>query len=98
MAADSNAHLALGFGAMANPSAEAEKPPPTEFPEPEQFDYSAFPCPRCKTTMSAEDYRPCDACITELKATQRTEGSAGEAAAYEPKMNVTPNAVALKDD
>lgn len=83
---------------MANPSAEAAKPAPTEFPEPEQFDYSAFPCPRCGTTMSAEDYRPCDSCIAELKATQRGEGSDGEAAAYEPKMNVTPNAVALKDD
>ena len=48
--------------------------------------------------MSAEDYRPCDSCIAELKATQGTEGSGAEAAAYEPKMNVTPNAVALKDD
>ena len=48
--------------------------------------------------MSAEDYRPCDSCMAELKETQRGEASDAEAAAYEPKMNVTPNAVALKDD
>ena len=83
---------------MATPSAEAEKPAPTVFPEREQFDYSSFPCPRCEATMSAEDYRPCDSCMAELKATQRGEASNAEAAAYEPKMNVTPNAVALKDD
>lgn len=83
---------------MADAKTDAEKPPPTEFPEPAKFDYSAFPCPRCGTTMTAEYYRPCDSCMTELKATQRGEASDGEAAAYEPKMNVTPNAVALKDD
>ncbi|MEM7093577.1 MAG: hypothetical protein AAF567_11290 [Actinomycetota bacterium] len=82
---------------MSDATAEA-KPAPTEFPEPERFDYSAFPCPRCGATMSAETYRPCDACMTDLKATQRGEGGQSEAAAYEPKMNVTPNAVALKDD
>lgn len=79
-------------------TAETAKPTPTEFPEREQFDYSAFPCPRCDTQMSAPDFRPCDSCVAELKATQHREGAATEAAAYEPKMNVTPNAVALKDD
>ena len=73
------------------------KPPPTEFPEPDQFDLSAFPCPRCQTTMAADAYGPCESCVAELRANQQTEASGEEAAAYEPKMNVTPNAVALKE-
>ena len=72
---------------------------PFEFPErADPFDLSAFPCPRCTTVISAESYGPCPDCIAELKAAQRTEGGDARAAAYEPKMNVTPNAVALKDD
>jgi hypothetical protein len=41
---------------------------------------------------------PCDACIAELDAKYTGEARAVEAAEYEPKMNVTPNAVALKGD
>jgi hypothetical protein len=48
--------------------------------------------------MAAESYGPCQNCVAELKATQRGEATGEIAAAYEPKMNVTPNAVALKDD
>ena len=73
---------------------------PTEFPEPAAFDYAAATCPRCGAAMTVEEYRPCDRCIDQLRATQRGEGdtSGAEAEAFEPKMNVTPNAVALKDD
>ena len=72
---------------------------PMEFPERSQaFDLSSFPCPRCQTAMSAQTYGPCPDCVVELKASQRTEGGDIEAAVYEPKVNVTPNAVALKDD
>ena len=35
---------------------------------------------------------------TELRAKYLGEGRVVEVAEYEPKMNVTPNAVALKDD
>ena len=83
---------------MSSDTTETTKPPPTEFPEPQAFDYSAFPCPRCGSTMTAERYGPCADCVAQLQATQRGEAAEGEAAAYEPKMNVTPNAVALKDD
>lgn len=86
---------------MADSIPDTAKPTPTEFREPERFDYSAFACPRCQTTVSLAQYRPCDACMVELKATQRGEaGGGGDAQdlAFEPKMNVTPNAVALKDD
>ena len=41
---------------------------------------------------------PCAACAAELRAKFQGEARTVEGAAYEPKMNVTPNAVALKDD
>jgi len=43
-------------------------------------------------------YGPCETCRTQLRAAYRSEGRVVEVAEYEPKMNVTPNAVALKDD
>ena len=82
---------------MSRDVSEPAAPAPTEFPETEPFDYSSFSCPRCGTTMSVGEYRPCDTCIAQLQATQRGEGSDAEAEAYEAKMNVTPNAVALKE-
>jgi hypothetical protein len=56
-----------------------------------------FDCPRCETATSSVYYGPCEACRNELRATIAGEASAVEAPAYEPKMNVTPNAVATKD-
>lgn len=56
-----------------------------------------FTCPRCSLAVSARFYGPCDDCRTSLRATQGTEARAVEAVEYEPKMNVTPNAVATKD-
>jgi hypothetical protein len=40
---------------------------------------------------------PCPACATELREKYRGEARTIDAS-YDPKMNVTPNAVALKDD
>lgn len=58
-----------------------------------------FTCPRCASSVSAEYYGPCDGCRAQLRATLGSEGGgAADAVEYEPKMNVTPNAVALKDD
>jgi hypothetical protein len=56
-----------------------------------------FDCPRCGRAATAEFYGPCGSCRTELRATVGNEARAVEAEAYEPKMNVTPNAVATKD-
>ena len=53
-------------------------------------------CPRCGSTVDEEFYGPCSACRVALRASGR-EARAVEAADYEPKMNVTPNAVATKD-
>jgi len=55
-------------------------------------------CPRCDITLTGQDfYGPCEQCIAHLR--ERFSGEQREvvADAYEPKMNVTPNAVALKE-
>ena len=54
--------------------------------------------PPLPAAVNEQYYGPCTACRTELRATLGGESHAVEAAGYEPKMNVTPNAVALKDD
>ena len=64
-----------------------------------ETDVLSFECPRCATTVAEAYYGPCASCRDLLR--QANEGRARddlEVAEYEPKMNVTPNAVALKDD
>ncbi|MCB0997800.1 MAG: hypothetical protein KDB40_00770 [Acidimicrobiales bacterium] len=58
----------------------------------------AFTCPRCRAEVTAVFYGPCTDCRTELRSKYLGEGREVEVAEYVPKMNVTPNAVALKDD
>ena len=55
-------------------------------------------CPRCEAEVSENYYGPCTQCRTELRASQGGDQQAVVAIEYEPKINVTPNAVALKDD
>ena len=55
-------------------------------------------CPRCGRDGDERFYGPCSSCRDELRAAFTREGRIVEVAEYEPKMNVTPNAVALKDD
>jgi hypothetical protein len=64
------------------------------------MDVTEIDCPRCGHRVAARFYGPCEECREQLRQTQRLEPSTapGETAAFEPKMNVTPNAVALKDD
>jgi hypothetical protein len=61
-------------------------------------DFTDFTCPRCSRSVTARFYGPCEECRAELRATSVREAEIIELAEYEPKMNVTPNAVALKDD
>jgi NMD protein affecting ribosome stability and mRNA decay len=61
-------------------------------------DANVFVCPRCGTDVTENFYGPCQSCRSELRAKYLGEGRIVEVAEYEPKMNVTPNAVALKDD
>ena len=57
-----------------------------------------FCCPRCNGDVVEDFYGPCGVCRTQLRDAFRSEGRVVVLAEYEPKMNVTPNAVALKDD
>ncbi len=63
----------------------------------ESIDLAGFTCPRCGQTVSDEYYGPCSSCRDHLRANLGGDEREVVAAAYEPKMNVTPNAVALKD-
>ena len=56
-----------------------------------------FPCPRCHGPAREAWYGPCTTCRAELRASFAAEARDVEVADYEPKMNVTPNAVATKD-
>jgi hypothetical protein len=60
------------------------------------FAVEAMPCLRCSTEVEMRFAGLCPACTTELR--ERYQGEARVVdAEYVPKMNVTPNAVALKD-
>lgn len=60
-------------------------------------DPTRFDCPRCGEDTTQVYWGPCGACRAELRATWGNEAREIQTAAYEPKMNVTPNAVATKD-
>jgi hypothetical protein len=55
-------------------------------------------CMRCGRTALMRFYGLCAPCRTELHEKFFREAREIEVAEYEPKMNVTPNAVALKPD
>lgn len=55
-------------------------------------------CPRCQAAVSVRYYGPCEGCRSTLRAAMAGVARDVEAAAFEPAMHVTPNAVALKDD
>lgn len=57
-----------------------------------------FTCPRCGGAASDRFYGPCGSCRSELRASLGSEGKVLDEVEFVPKMNVTPNAVALKDD
>ena len=56
-----------------------------------------FTCPRCDLQVSATYYGPCSTCREALVASHGGVARDVEVAAYEPKVNVVPNAVALKE-
>lgn len=56
-----------------------------------------FTCPRCGRPSAEAFYGPCGTCRTTLRAVMGGESRDVEVADYEPKVNVTPNAVATKD-
>lgn len=56
-----------------------------------------FTCPRCGRPATEEYYGPCSSCRTTLRMSITADAKDVDDVVYEPKMNVTPNAVALKD-
>ena len=61
---------------------------------------TSIECPRCGQAAEVRFYGPCAGCRDQLRSTLGSEPVAhpADVARYEPKMNVTVNAVALKDD
>ncbi len=59
----------------------------------------SFVCPRCAKQVMERLYGPCQECLAELRSLlSGADRAAAAATEYEPKVNVTPNAVALRDD
>jgi hypothetical protein len=58
---------------------------------------SLITCPRCGALVECRFYGPCDECRQALRDAFRRDGRVVEVSEYEPKVNVTPNAVATKD-
>jgi len=56
-----------------------------------------FNCPRCAQSVRERVYGPCRVCRDQLRATVAGSAREIEVEEYTPKMNVTPNSVALKD-
>ena len=63
---------------------------PAEYPEQDMT------CLRCGATAPMRFAGACPACVDTLRATMQGEAQAVDDE-YVPKMNVTPNAVALKE-
>jgi hypothetical protein len=57
----------------------------------------SFTCPRCGGEATERFYGPCDPCRGQLRSSLGSESRDVQATEYEPKMNVTPNAIATKD-
>jgi len=56
-----------------------------------------FTCPRCGSTVDERFYGPCSSCRAALRASVVGERREVDAAAFEPAMHATPNAVAVKE-
>ena len=58
----------------------------------------SLPCPRCGGGREGEEYYGvCTSCAAALRSSLGGQQRDVAAAEYEPKMNVTPNAVASKE-
>ena len=64
--------------------------------DPAAFPPESMPCLRCGAETMLRFAGPCPACADELRTKFQGVARAVDAE-YVPKMNVTPNAVALKE-
>jgi len=65
--------------------------------DPGDFPAATQPCLRCGREAPLAFAGPCPECTEHLRSTMANEAREVDSG-YVPKMNVTPNAVALKDD
>jgi hypothetical protein len=65
--------------------------------QPDDYPAETLPCLRCGTPAPMRFAGACPSCTEQLRAAMRAEAREVESE-YVPKMNVTPNAVAMKDD
>jgi hypothetical protein len=65
--------------------------------DPADYPPVEMPCLRCGAPTMLRFAGPCPACAQQLRESMRGERQTVDTE-YVPKMNVTPNAVALKDD
>ena len=56
-----------------------------------------FECPRCSEVANETFYGPCEVCRDDLRQKFALKARDVDGERYEPKMNVTPNAVATKE-
>jgi len=68
-----------------------------DFPEVAEGADLEFDCPSCAQTTAARFYGPCLDCVERMRSQLSGDARDVDVADYEPKMNVTPNAVATKD-
>ena len=66
--------------------------------DPDAFPMESMPCLRCGADAMMRFAGPCPACAQELRDKFRGVARSVGGDGYVPKMNVTPNAVATKDD
>jgi hypothetical protein len=62
-----------------------------------EYPAEPMPCLRCGASVAMRFAGPCPACAEQLRESARREARVVDAE-YVPKVNVTPNAVALRDD
>ena len=72
-------------------------PPRLVLVDPEVFPSEPMPCLRCGREAPMRVAGPCAECASELREQLRGEARDIGETDYVPNMNVTPNAVALKD-
>jgi hypothetical protein len=71
--------------------------PPLIHVDPDLFPTEPMTCMRCGAEAMMRFAGPCEGCTAELRAKFRGEARVVDSE-YVPKVNVTANAVALKDD
>lgn len=70
----------------------------TPEPDADPLRSGQFSCPRCDRPTEADLYGPCPACVADLRARYAGLAREVDTPEYVPKVNVTPNAVALRDE